>query len=73
LTPEEETLDIAKNTYMFSVFEHTLKTSKGKSILRDHLDTFDARAVYFDLLQVMKSNSKGARHRKNIIRFLTSA
>jgi hypothetical protein len=73
MTSSEEALDQAKNTYMFSVFEHTLKTSKGKSILCDHLDTFDARAVYQDLVKVMKTSLKGSCQRQAILRFITSA
>jgi hypothetical protein len=73
LSFEEERLDNAKNVYMFSVFKHTLKTSKGQQILRSHLDSFDARSVYFDLVKAMGTASKGAIQRKKLIKFITSA
>jgi hypothetical protein len=60
-------------TYMFSVFEHTLKTSKGKSIVRKHLSTFDARKVYQDLKETMMGTAKGNTSRKKILHFLVTA
>jgi hypothetical protein len=58
---------------MFSVFEHTLKTSKGKSIVRKHLSTFDARKVYQDLKQTMMGTAKGNSSRKKILQLLVTA
>lgn len=73
MTPEEERLDQAKSTYMFSVFEHTLKISKGKSIVRKYMDTFDARKVYMELKAVMIGSAKGDSSRKKLLHFLVTA
>ena len=47
--PEEEELSEAKQTFMFSVFNANLQTDMGKTIVRRHLASTDAQAVWKEL------------------------
>ena len=44
--PEQRELFEAKQTFMFSVFNTSLLTDMGKTIVRRHLDTTDGQAVW---------------------------
>ena len=46
--PEEEELLEAKQTFMFSVFNTNLQTDMGKTIVRRHMASTDAQAVWKD-------------------------
>ena len=57
--PEEEELFEAKQTFMFSVFNANLQTDMGKTIVRRHLASTDAQAVWKELSEHMRTSSKG--------------
>ena len=56
--PEEQELFEAKQTFMFSVFNTNLQTDMGKTIVRRHLASTDAQAVWKELSEHM--NRSGA-------------
>ena len=58
--PEEQELFEAKQTFMFSVFNTNLQTDMGKTIVRRHLASTDAQAVWKKLSEHMRTSSKGA-------------
>jgi hypothetical protein len=47
--PDEIALFAEKQKYMYSVFERTLRSDKGKAIVRSHEATYDAQKVYKEL------------------------
>ena len=54
--PEEQELLGAKQTFMFSVFNTNLQTDMGKTIVRKHLASTDAQAVWKELSEHMKTS-----------------
>ena len=70
--PEEQELFEAKQTFMFSVFNTNLQTDMGKTIVRSHLATTDAQAVWKELSEHMKTSSKGASEKRRLTQYVTN-
>ena len=70
--PEEEELFEAKQTFMFSVFNTNLKTDMGKTIVRRHLASTDAQAVWKELSEHMRTSSKGASEKRRLTQYVTN-
>ena len=64
--PEEEELLEARQTFMFSVFNTNLQTDMGKTIVRRHLASTDAQAVWKELSEHMRTSSKGASEKRRL-------
>ena len=62
--PEEKELFEAKQTFMFSVFNANLQTDMGKTIVRRHLTSTDAQAVWKELSEHMRTSSKKEPQRR---------
>ena len=58
--PEEQELLEDKQTFMLSVFNANPQTDMGKTIVRRHLASNDAQAVWKELSEHMRTSSKGA-------------
>ena len=65
--PEEIELFEAKQTFMFSVFNANLQTDMGKTIVRRPLAYTDAQAVWKELSEHMRTSSKGAQRRGDLL------
>ena len=65
--PEEQELFEAKQTFMFSVFNTNLQTDMGKTIVRRHLASTDAQAVWKELSEHMRTSSKGASEKRDLL------
>ena len=70
--PEEEELFEAKQTFMFSVFNTNLHTDMGKTIVRRHLASTDAQAVWKELSEHMRTSSKGASEKRRLTQYVTN-
>ena len=70
--PEEQELFEAKQTFMFSVFNTNLQTNMGKTIVRRHLASTDAQAVWKELSEHMKTSSKGASEKRRLTQYVTN-
>ena len=70
--PEEEELFEAKQTFMFSVFNTNLQTDMGKTIVRRHLASTDAHAVWKELSEHMRTSSKGASEKRRLTQYVTN-
>ena len=70
--PEQQELFEAKQTFMFSVFNTNLQTDMGKTIVRRHLATTDAQAVWKELSEHMKTSSKGASEKRRLTQYVTN-
>ena len=57
---------------MFSVFNANLQTDMGKTIVRRHLTSTDAQAVWKELSEHMKTSSKGASEKRRITQYVTN-
>ena len=72
IEPEEQELFEAKQTFMFSVFNTNLQTDMGTTIVRRHLATTDAQAVWKELGEHMKTSSKGASEKRRLTQYVTN-
>ena len=70
--PEENELFEAKQTFMFSVFNASLQTDMGKTIVRRHLANTDAQAVWKELSEHMRTSSKGASENRRLTQYVTN-
>ena len=70
--PEDEELFEAKQTFMFSVFNTNLHTDMGKTIVRRHLASTDAQAVWKELSEHMRTSSKGASEKRRLTQYVTN-
>ena len=70
--PEEQELFEAKQTFMFSVFNTNLQTDMGKTIVRRHLASTDAQAVWKELSEHMRTSSKGASEKRRLTQYVTN-
>ena len=70
--PEEQELFEAKQTFTFSVFNTNLQTDMGKTIVRRHLASTDAQAVWKELSEHMRTSSKGASEKRRLTRYVTN-
>ena len=70
--PEENELFEAKQTFMFSVFNTNLQTDMGKTIVRRHLASTDAQAVWKGLNEHMRSSSKGDSEKRRLTQYVTN-
>ena len=70
--PEEEELFEAKQTFMFSVFNTNLQTDMGKTIVRRHLASTGAQAVWKELSEHMRTSSKGASEKRRLTQYVTN-
>ena len=57
---------------MLSVFHAYLLTDMGKTIVRKHLNTTDAQAVWQELCEHMRTSSKGASEKRRLIQYVTN-
>ena len=70
--PEEKELFEAKQTFMFSVFNANLQTDMEKTIVRRHLASTDAQAVWKELSEHMRTSSKGASEKRRLTQYVTN-
>ena len=70
--PEQRELFEAKQTFMFSVFNANLLTDMGKAIVRKHLNTTVAQAVWQELSDYMRTSSKGASEMRRLTQYVTN-
>ena len=70
--PEEKEPFEAKQTFMFSVFNSNLQTDMGKTIARKDLVHTDAQAVWKELIEHMKTSSKGASEKRRLTKYVTN-
>ena len=64
--PEEQEL------FSLSVFNTNLQTDMGKTIVRKHLASTDAQAVWKELSEHMKTSSKGASEKRRLTQYVTN-
>ena len=70
--PEEQEFFEAKQIFMFSVFNTNLQTDMGKTIVRRHLASTDAQAVWKELSEHMRTSSKGASEKRRLSQYVTN-
>jgi len=70
---DEAELDRLEGKYFMSVLNHVLKTDKGKTIVRKHIKTFNARQAYDELVTYMTKSTKAKMTNTKLLNFVVSA
>ena len=70
--PEQIELFEAKQTFKFGVFNPILLTDMGMTIVRRHLTTTEAQAVWRELSEHMRTSSKGATEKRRLTQYVTN-
>ena len=71
--PEQKEPFEAQQTFIFSVFNANLQTDMGKTIVRRHLTTTDAQAVWRELSKHMRTSSKGASENRRLTQYVSNS
>ena len=71
-TPSDKELFAEKQKHMFAVFERTLLTDVGKSLVRDHEDDGDAREVYKAVVAYYLKSTKASLDSADLLSYITS-
>jgi hypothetical protein len=69
---EEIALFNEKQKYLYSVFERTLQSDKGKAIVRSHEDKFDAQKVYKEMYDYCNSSTRAQLESSTLLSYITS-
>ena len=69
---EEKELFEAKQTFVFSVFNGSLPTDMGKTIVRRHLANTDAQSDWIELSEHKRTSSKGASEKRRLTQYVTN-
>jgi hypothetical protein len=72
-TAEDIALFAEKQKYMYSVFEQTLQTDKGKVIVRSYDSNCNAQLIYSEFLQVMTQSTEALMDSGELLSYLTTA
>ena len=70
--PEAKELFEAKQTLMFSFSNANLLTDMGKTIVRSHMTTTDAQAVWRKLSEPMRTSSRGVSEKRRLTQYVTN-
>ena len=63
-SPEERELFEAKQVFMYKVFNETLQTDMGRTMVRKYLRTTDDQAVWKEYSDYITTSSKGASEKR---------
>ena len=71
-SPEERELFEAKQVFMYKVFNETLQTDMGRTMIRKYLRTTDAQAVWKEYSDYITTSSKGASEKRKLTHYATN-
>ena len=72
-TKDEQALFDEKQKYMYAVFERTLLTDIGKSIVCKYAEKGDAQNVFHELSEYYEKSTKAAMYSGELLTYITSA
>ena len=72
-TAEEQERDDMEGKFFYSVLDRVLLTDYGKTVVRKHLTSFDARAAYAEMVDYMTKSTKAHFTRKDLLTYITTA
>jgi hypothetical protein len=70
--PTDVDLFAAKQKYVYQIFERTLLTDEGKTIVRAHEDDYNAQEVYKKLVAHYKQSTKASLNAGDMLTYITS-
>ena len=71
--PEEKELFKEKQVFMYAVFKQTLKTDKGRALVRHYEDGFDAQSIFKDLKAYQEDSTKANIDSSDLLTYITTA
>ena len=69
---EAADLFLAQQKYVFQVFVTNLKTDKGKELVKQYKDTFDAQSVWAALVAHMKTSTTAKINTRKLFQYITN-
>jgi hypothetical protein len=72
-TQEEQDLWQEKQRFVYSVFDLTLKTDYGKTLVRQHQSTYDAQRIWTNFEKYMNTSTKAQKASSELLSWLTSS
>jgi len=73
MTVTERELFSVKQKYMYTVFEHTVHTDQGKTIVRAYEDTANAQQIYSELIEYAQNRTKVSIDAQDILHYISSS
>jgi hypothetical protein len=70
--PDEVALFSEKNKYLYTVFEQTLQSDKGKAIVWAYEDTFDTQKVYKEMYEYCNCSTRAQLTSSTLLSYITS-
>ena len=58
---------------MYSVFAKTLQTDKGKALVRDHVDDYDAQTIHKELFDHAQRSTRASFNASDLLAYITTA
>ena len=71
-TPEQDDLFKEKNRFMYSVFQETLQTEMGRTIVHTHEDDQNAQAVWAELDAYMSESTYARQEASTLLSYITT-
>jgi hypothetical protein len=71
-SPDEQALYWKKQKFVYSVFDLTLKTDYGKTLVRKYQDTFDSHKIWIGFCKYIKTSTKAQIAPSELLSWLTS-
>ena len=71
-SPEEKEIFEAEQVFMYKVFNETLQTDMGRTMVRKYLSTTDAQVVCEEYTDYMTNSSKDASEKRKLTHYLTN-
>jgi hypothetical protein len=72
ILPDEVSLFSKKNKYLYTIFEQTLQSDKGKAIMRAYEDTFDAQSIYKEMYDYCNRSTRAQLTSSTLLSYITS-
>ena len=71
-TPAEKELFNEKQKFVYAILESKVLTDRGKAIVREYEDTFDAQTVYAKIVEHHLRSTKAMMESSTILSYITS-
>lgn len=72
-TTDDADLFLEKQKFMYTVFEKTLQTDKGKALVCQHQHSFDAQRIYKELSEYHKYFTKASMNAFTLLSYITTS
>ena len=72
-TDDAKAIHEQKQRFMYAVFTKTLKTDKGKSLVRIHADDYDAQTIHAEMYDYAQRSTKASVDASDLLTYITTS